>query len=150
MHNTQQSQRFAASEQDDDEKAIRQIVQSWEDAWNAGDSKAWVANMVEDVYFTVWNGLFVEGQEANERAHHQLFNTIFKGTRHKFTVRWVRFLRPDVAAVQWDADRTGNDTIPKVRPLAVLTKQDGRWQVEVFQNTPILNQPISNVTNTHE
>jgi uncharacterized protein (TIGR02246 family) len=128
-----------------DEQAMRAVVQALADAWNRGDSEAWSAQVSEDIRHTVWNGHFVEGREALTAGHDHIFSTIYKGTRQEFTVRWIRFLRPDVAAVQWDAQLTGRADVPRVRPLAVMVKgADGRWQVEIFQNTPILERPAGN------
>ena len=124
-----------------DEQAIRDIVAALEAAWNSGDSAAWSAHLAEDVVHTVWNGRVVTGRDAITAAHDHLFHSVYKDTRQTFTVRWVRFLRPDVAAVQFDGELTGKDDIPRVRPLALLTKQNGRWLIDIFQNTPILAQP---------
>jgi len=127
-----------------DEQAIRDVIQALADAWNQGDSKAWSENVVADFRHTVWNGTHIQGREAITAGHQHIFDTIYKGTRQIYSIRWVRFLRPDVAAVQWDAQLEGRDDLPqvRVRPLAILTKQgNGRWLIEVFQNTPILERP---------
>lgn len=124
-----------------DEQAIRDIVAALETAWNSGDSEAWSGHLAENVVHTVWNGRVVEGRDAITAAHSYLFDGVYKDTRQTFTVRWVRFLRPDVAAVQFDGTLTGKEDIPKVRPLAILTRQNGRWLIDIFQNTPILPQP---------
>jgi len=129
-----------------DEQAVRDVVQALADAWNQGDSEAWSENIVADVHHTVWNGTHIQGRDNITAGHMQIFNTIYKGTRQTFTIRWIRFLRPEVAAVQWDAQLEGRDDIPqvRVRPLAILTKQtDGRWLIEIFQNTPILERRMN-------
>ena len=143
QNNPAQPSHPAVTKQIEDERVIRQIVQDLEDAWNAHDSMAWSNHVADDIFHTVWNGHFVEGKDAVTAGHEALFNTIYKGTRQKFTVRWVRFLRPDVAAVQFDGEFTGKQGISEVRPLAVLTKQDGHWLIEIFQNTPILPHPAA-------
>lgn len=123
-----------------DEQAIRDVVQALAVAWNNGDSEAWSGYLAEEVSHTVWNGRHITGRDAVTAGHRHLFNTVYKGTRQVFKVRWVRFLRPDVAAVQWDAHLEGQNDTPKVRPLAILTRQEDRWLIEIFQNTPILEQ----------
>ena len=127
----------------EDEQAIRQIIQALEDAWNTGDAKAWSAHNAEGIVHTVFNGHSIEGKEAVHQAHAGIFKTIYKDTHQKFTVRWVRFLRSDVAAVQFDTEMIGGDEALKARPLAVLTKAQGRWQIEIFQNTPVMPHPAS-------
>ncbi|MCA9896923.1 MAG: SgcJ/EcaC family oxidoreductase [Ardenticatenaceae bacterium] len=126
-----------------DKQAIHDVVQALADAWNQGDSEAWSEKIVADVHHTVWNGMHIQGRDNVTAGHKQIFSTIYKDTWQTFSIRWIRFLRPDVAAVQWDAQLEGRDDIPQVRPLAILTKQqDGRWLIEIFQNTPILERPM--------
>lgn len=138
MQNTTQH-----AEQVTDEQAIRQIIQDLEDAWNTGDAEAWSAHNANGICHTVFNGHFIEGKAAVHAAHSGIFKTIYKDTRQKFTVRWVRFLRPDVAAVQFDGEMSGKDNVLRARPLAVLTKEQDRWQIEIFQNTPIMPHPAA-------
>ena len=140
---SQTTTQLAAETQAEDEQTIRQIVQALADAWNSGDSEAWSAHVADDICHTVWNGRFVAGKEALTTAHQEIFDTIYKGSRQKIAVRWVRFLRPDVAAVQYDGEveMVGKEEPFKARPLALLTKRDGRWLIEIFQNTPIMPFP---------
>jgi uncharacterized protein (TIGR02246 family) len=139
----QHTEQFTPTTSVEDEQAIRQIVQALEDAWNTGDSEAWSAHNADSICHTVFNGHFIEGKAAVEAAHHGIFKTFYKDTQQKFTVRWVRFLRPDVAAVQFDTEMAGKGEILRARPLAVLTKQQDRWQIEIFQNTPIMPHPAA-------
>ena len=125
----------------EDEKAIRAVIVGLSDAWTAGDARAWAAAFTEDADFTVWNGLYVKGREAIEQGHRQIFSTIYKDTRHRMTVRSVRFLRDDVAVAHADASvaRKGEDfpASPQVVPLFVLVKDKGQWRISVFQNTSV-------------
>ena len=68
---------------------------------------------------------------------------MYKGTLQNISVRWVRFLRHDVAAVQFDGEVTGREEVFRARPLVVLTKEQGQWQIEIFQNTPIMPHPAA-------
>lgn len=124
-----------------DQEAIRAVVAGLEAAWNNGDAEAWSATSAADVVHTVWNGHVAEGRDAVIAGHEHIFRTVYKDTRLTLTVRWIRFLRPDVAAVQMDGALEGADNAPRVRPLAVLSKEEGRWQLRIFQNTPILARP---------
>lgn len=131
-----------------DEQAIRDVVQALADAWDQGDSEGLSEKIVADIHHTVWNGMHIQGRDNVTAGHKQIFNTIYKGTwqtLQTFSIRWVRFLRPDVAAVQWDVQLEGRDdpSQVQVRQLAILTKQaDGCWLIEIFQNTPILERPM--------
>ena len=127
-----------------DEAAIRDIISNLQTAWNSGDGDAFAVPFAADSDYTVWNGHYFKGREANAAGHNHIFNTIYKGTTQKMTVRWLRFLSDDVAAVQCDGGTVnGERDWPQVRPLAVLSKRDGRWEIDIFQNTPIMPQPGS-------
>jgi hypothetical protein len=52
----QKSEQFIPPTSAEDEQAIRQIVQSLEDAWNVGDAEAWSAHNADGICHTVFNG----------------------------------------------------------------------------------------------
>lgn len=134
-----------------DETAIRQIAQTLQDAWNTGDGALFASKFAPDANYTVWNGHYGQGKEWVAASHQQLFDTIYKDTQQKIEVAWIRPLRPDVAVVQLQGGMVnrgmnGHDASawPKVKPLLVLTKENGRWQIAVLQNTPIMPPPAEN------
>jgi uncharacterized protein (TIGR02246 family) len=122
-----------------DEAAIRAIIVNLEEAWIKGDGKLWGEQFAEDVDFTVWNGLYLKGREAITKSHTEIFNTIFKDEKLHHTVLSIRFLRDDVAVVRTEASHVKKEeefpSRPMVFPLYVMTKEKGRWQIVVFQNT---------------
>lgn len=128
----------------EDEKAIRQVVQNIEDAWAAGDGKKFADNFTDDVDFMVWNGLEIHGREENIKGHQEIFDTFYKGTKIRSEIRKIRFLSDDIAVVHAQSEmfRDGRKVkdVPKVVPLMILQKQEGKWKVVVFQNTPIINR----------
>jgi len=128
-----------------DEAAIRQIAKTLQDAWNAGDGQLFASDFAPDASYTVWNGNYVEGKEQIAAGHQHIFDTVYKNTRQRLEVAWIRLLRPDVAVAQLhggmiDHSMNGHtiEAWPKVKPLLVLTKENGRWQIAVLQNTPIM------------
>ena len=128
-----------------DETAIHNIVKGIEVAWNEGDGYAFAEPFADDVDYTVWNGHFAKGKQVVAEQHHHLFNNRYKGTQQKIEMTWIRFLRDDVAVAQLEGgivNRADLD-VPRVKPLMVLVKENGRWQIAVFQNTPILPFPGS-------
>ena len=132
----------------EDEAVIRACVQQLVDAWNAGDGQALGVPFAEDADFMVWNGLFIKGRQAIAEGHQQLFNTIFKDTTNEMTVEAIRFLRDDVAVARVSAcvytaggEKTGTPFRSGAKPLFVLTKTAGRWQIDAFQNTPVVPMP---------
>jgi uncharacterized protein (TIGR02246 family) len=127
-----------------DEAAVRAIVRSVQDAWNAHDGKAFAAAFAADADYVVVNGTYVKGREEIERGHAQIFSTIYKDSRNAATVRGVRFLRPDVALahVEWNLEfKSGGETMKaQAVNTLVLTKDGGRWSIAAFQNTPVQPQ----------
>ncbi len=132
------------SKQSDDEKAIRKIVQDIHDAWADGDGKKYASYFAEDSDFTVWNGMYINGREANAKNHQMIFDTFYKRTSVKTEIRKIRFLTDDVASVHLQSKlfRDGEpvEGVPEVVPLMILQKKDGRWLVSVFQNTPVIKR----------
>ncbi|HLL72385.1 MAG TPA: SgcJ/EcaC family oxidoreductase [Pyrinomonadaceae bacterium] len=130
-----------ASTPNADETAVRKIVQQVQDAWNAHDGKAFAAPFAADADYVVVNGMYIKGREDIEKGHTQIFTTIYKDSRNVATIKSVRFLRPDVAAVhiEWNLEFKVNGETRKARGIntMVMTKDSGKWSIAVFQNTPI-------------
>ncbi|MEZ5346466.1 MAG: SgcJ/EcaC family oxidoreductase [Pyrinomonadaceae bacterium] len=138
----------------EDEKAIRKLVQNLSESWKAGDAKKYAENFVDDVDFTVWNGMYMHGNEANEKGHQQIFDTFYKGTEIRTKVRKIRFLSDTIAVTHLESEmfRGGAkvEDVPRVVPLMILQKNEGKWKVVVFQNTPIIKQGELVVGRTNE
>lgn len=125
-----------------DEDAIRQ-VQQLQDGWNAHDAKAFAAPFTADADYVVINGMVLKGREAIEKGHAGIFASIYKDSRNAATIKSIRFLRSDVgvAHVEWNLEfRDGGET-KKNRAMntMVMTKENGRWSIAVFQNTAIVS-----------
>jgi uncharacterized protein (TIGR02246 family) len=133
-----------AKESAQDEAAIRAIVQSVQDGWNAHDGKAFAAPFTADADYVIVNGDYIKGRDAIEKGHTQIFSTIYKDSRNAATVRSVRFIRPDVAVahVEWNLEYSMGGGTRKGHAIntMVLTKEGGKWGIAVFQNTPIQPQ----------
>lgn len=128
----------------EDEKAIRQVVQNITDAWAAGDGEKYADYFTDDVDYTVWNGHHIRGREENVKGHQEIFDTFYKGTSLKTEIKKIRFLTDAVATVHLQSKmyRDGKrvEGVPTVVPLMVLKKENGKWRVAVFQNTPIIKR----------
>jgi uncharacterized protein (TIGR02246 family) len=123
-----------------DERPLYEIAEKLEAAWNAGDSVAWTSQFADDADFIHILGGHFNGTTSIERGHRAIFDTIYKGSRNKFTVQKIRFVRPDVAIVFVFAELTfymdGQERHIQARPTMVAAKNtDGRWQIVDFQNT---------------
>jgi uncharacterized protein (TIGR02246 family) len=136
-----------AANRSQDEAAIRAIVATLSDAWTKGDAKLWGDQFAEDADFTAWTGGYVKGREAVTRGHEEVFHVFYPGTKQRLNVRSIRFLRNDVAVVHVEASVVKKEEefppTPQSVPVAVLTKEKGRWQIAVFQNTMIQSRQAS-------
>lgn len=140
----QASNVYASQNSKKDEDAIRQVVKQVEDGWNAHDGKAFAAPFATDADYVVVNGMRVTGREEIEKGHTGIFTTIYKDSHNVATVKSVRFLRPDVAVVhvEWNLEfRVGGETKKgHAMNTMVMTKENGKWSIAAFHNTPIQPQ----------
>ncbi|MEZ5426254.1 MAG: SgcJ/EcaC family oxidoreductase [Pyrinomonadaceae bacterium] len=128
----------------EDEKAIRRVIENLAEAWSAGDGRKFADQFTDDVDYTVWNGFYFSGREANLRGHQEIFDTVYKGTRLIHEVQKIRFPAENVAIVHLASklERDGKqlEDVPPVRPLLVLEKKNGSWRISVLQNTPVIKR----------
>lgn len=133
-----------APEMSKDEASVRQAVQQLENGWNTRDGKAFAAPFAADADYVVVNGMYVKGREAIEKGHQQIFDTVFKDSTNKATVKGVRFVRADVAVVhvEWNLAVRSDGKEDKARALNTLlmTKDGDKWSIAAFHNTPIKEQ----------
>jgi uncharacterized protein (TIGR02246 family) len=129
------------------EEGIRKVLADFIEAWNKHDAKAFSMIFAEDADFTNVAGVSAHGRAQVEKFHAPRFATTFKGTHQKITETKIRFIRPDVAAVdaRWEMtgakNREGQD-IPLRRGLLnfVMTKESETWFIAVMHN---MNLPDS-------
>jgi len=131
-----------------DERAIRGVMDGFMDAWNRHDAKAFAAQFSEDADFTNVRGRGASGRSKIEEFHAPVFATIFKNSDQKFTDIKIRFIRPDVAAVDVHWEMTGaTDAAGNPGPLRqgllnfVMTKSKGKWQIVVMHNLDLTPLP---------
>ncbi len=124
-----------------DEKGIRKVLTDFTEAWNKHDAKAFSMAFAEDADFTNVRGTSAHGRAEVEKFHAPLFATRFKDTNQKMTEIKIRFIKPDVAAVdaRWEMTgakgREGQD-IPIRKGLLnfVMTKDRDKWFITVMHN----------------
>jgi uncharacterized protein (TIGR02246 family) len=124
-----------------DEHLIRQIVQQFVAAWNAGDSKGIGAFFAEDADFVNILGQHEYGREAIVNSHRYILETVYKGSRNHYEVEDIRFLSDTVGvafirAVLEFQEREQTRRL-LARPTMVLKKDNDKWQIVAFQNTRI-------------
>ena len=146
-------------DQSADERAIRDIVARAEAAWNASDSAGFAAAMADDIDFINVLGERHQGREAVERGHRHIFDTIYRGSRARYAIEGIRFVRPDVAiafirgrlisklppsaiaSATRQVETSDEMHESEARPTMILAKDDGRWRIVAFQNTSIAPVP---------
>jgi uncharacterized protein (TIGR02246 family) len=132
-----------AANRDADTAAIKQCVAAWEDAWNRHDAHATATAYVEDGDFSSTTGVPSHGWKELEAHYTEIFTTFLKDAHRTDTVRSVRFLTPDIAAVDIDWQMTGAKTrdgkdIPIRKGLLdwVVTKQhNGQWMITIYHES---------------
>ena len=82
-----------------DEEGIKNVLNAFIDAWNKHDAKAFAAIFSEDADFTNVRGQSKRGREEIEKHHEPGFKTKWKDSHQKITEHKIRFIKPDVAAV---------------------------------------------------
>jgi uncharacterized protein (TIGR02246 family) len=130
------------SEMTEEHGALLEVVSRLEQAWNNGDSVAWSAQFAGDADFIHILGESFHGSRDIEHGHRAIFDTIYKGSHHRFQVEKMRFLQPEVAVVFIRANLrwypNGKEQNVEARPTLVVEKNPaGEWKIAVFQNTMI-------------
>lgn len=128
------------------EVAIQENVKQLETGWNTKSGSAFAKPFAAEADYVIINGLHIRGYDAIEKAHQQIFDTIYKDTTITLNVKQIRFLRPDVALVHVSGQR--NSSQPHLKTEAtlvmVMTKNDGSWKIASFQNTQVSGPPSGN------
>jgi uncharacterized protein (TIGR02246 family) len=131
-----------------DDEAIRAVLDRFAEAWNKHDAHAFAAVFAEDADFTNVFGQGASGRAKIEEQHARIFATMFKDSHQKQTDIKIRYLRPEIAAVdvQWEMtgarDPQGNPW-PFRRGLLslVMMKNAGQWQIVVMHNQELAVPP---------
>ncbi len=130
-----------------EEKGIKQVLTDFVEAWNHHDAKAFSMVFAEDADFTNVRGMSAHGRTEVESVHAPRFATNFKDSNQKITEVKIRFITPDVAAVdaRWEmtaAKSPDGQEIPLRKGLLnfVMTRQGGKWLITVMHNMDLPQQ----------
>ena len=133
---------------EDDQKAIRGLMDHFMDAWNRHDAYAFAMVFAEDADFTNVRGVGATGRSKIEEFHAPMFATIFRNSQQTYTDVKVRFVRTDVATVDVSWEMTGvldaqGSAIPNRRGLLnfVMTKNADHWYIIVMHNQDLTALP---------
>lgn len=124
-----------------DEELIKKVLTNFTDAWNKHDAKAFSNVFSEDADFTNVRGTSAHGRSEVEKFHAPRFTTTFKDTYQKITQSKIRFIKPDVAAVDawWEMTGVkspeGQDMPPRKGLLNfIMTKNSNTWLITIMHN----------------
>ena len=141
------SQTVTPPSREQDEKGIKQVLTAFVEAWNHHDAKAFSLVFAEDADFTNVRGMSAHGRAEVEKFHAPRFATKFKDSNQKITEIKIRFITPDVAAVDARWEMTGakgpdGQDIPLRKGLLnfIMTRPSGQWLIMVMHNTDLPQQ----------
>jgi uncharacterized protein (TIGR02246 family) len=112
--------------------------------WNAHDAHLFASAFAHDADFTNVRGVGASGRDQIEQFHAQAFEKMFMYSHQTADVKKIRFLKPDVAAVDVRWEMTGALT-PEGIPAPtrngllalVFTSSAGHWLITVMHNTDL-------------
>lgn len=129
-------------------RAIHQLGQALQDAWNRGDAAGYASLFTDDADFVAWNGTHGRGRQVIEDGHRRLFDGPFAGSRMVLVDDYaesgppqsLRFAGPDVAIMVTSgavtlASQSATGPDHQSVQTFVLIKNGNRWQVTAFHNT---------------
>ena len=133
---------------DNNEAAIRGLVDIFVEGWNAADGTKLASAFRADADFTAITGLHAHGRDVIARGHDEILSTIYRGTRNAGEVESILFLRPDVAVVNVKFTVRGEDEspafgIPYTSAGIIATKEHGAWAIAVFRNMVPFARPMA-------
>jgi uncharacterized protein (TIGR02246 family) len=148
------AQSAAGSAQDKDSAAIAKAIQNYMDSWNTHDVHAVAMIYTEDCDFVNNFGDVTHGRDGMEKAFGPFMTGVYSETHQTGTVKSIRFLKPDLAAVDATWEMTGaKNQDGTMRPTRkglhslIMTKQsDGSWEIAVmhvheYTATPRITNP---------
>jgi uncharacterized protein (TIGR02246 family) len=123
----------------EDEPAIHEVVERWEEAWNRHDMKAMAALVTEDADFVnVW-GRHWHGRGIIEREHADRHRVQFRDSVWITERVELQFLSPGVALVHlwWGMQK------PERKGVFtwVMLEWQGKWLIRAAHNTNIAPPP---------
>jgi uncharacterized protein (TIGR02246 family) len=123
-----------------DDQAVRTLYQTLIGAWNQQDAAGMAGCFAETGHIIGWDGSQMTGPNEIEATVSAIFSHHRTGLYYPI-VREVRPLSSEVVLLRADVGMVpaGEDDInPDLNAVQslVASNQDGRWLIELFQNTP--------------
>lgn len=134
----------APQNEEADKKAIRKVVQSYQEAYNQQDAAKLVAEWSSDAsYFNPVTGEFADGREAIEKLFKEKF-TLGKKRHLEIAIKSIEFPNADEAIEKGVMKVTISDQpTQEIAYRAEYVKENGQWLVNAI-NEIELQEPSSN------
>ena len=130
--------------QSQDDISIKRFVKNFETIFNNKDAKAAAAFWSEDGDFITYVGDHLHGRQEIEEYHQNIFIQFYQGAQNKLSDPSIRFLKPDVAAVdvRWEmTNATSADGKPRPTFKGIMvwtmTKENGNWFIKIMHNVSL-------------
>jgi uncharacterized protein (TIGR02246 family) len=127
--------------------ALKQVVDTYTDAWNRSDSHTLAMLFTEDCDYVIVNGGNTHGREALETMLARNFNSNLRNSTRTDSIRRMRFLAPDIASLDdyWALNVPGADQPRREGYYTwILVRQGGRWLIALHHAAQfIMPQPAS-------
>lgn len=149
----------AAPQQEADRAAIAKAIQNYMDSWNTHNVHAVAMIYTEDCDFVNNFGDVTHGRDGMEKTFGPFMTGVYSETKQSGDVKSIRFLKPDVAAVDVTWEMTGaknQDGTPRptrkgLHSLVMTRQADGSWQIAVmhvheYTASPRINNPAMTAT----
>lgn len=122
-----------------DRAAIRRVFANFDHSFNRHDARAMAMTFTPGADFTNMYGVYRHGRKGIEQRMAPLFQGRLRDARRTDAVRSMRFLTPNLAAVDADSVITGSraadgSVAPPRKGLmtVIMRKLDGRWRIVIF------------------
>ncbi|MBL1074613.1 SgcJ/EcaC family oxidoreductase [Nocardia sp. 2] len=122
-------------------EAIHAVVAAVQKAQRAEDADAFLALFHPDAIWTTGGGKFLNGRDEISEFTRAVLPGATKDGYATYEPFFVRFIRPDVAAVKVRQQyfNHADELQSQGSPLYGMTKEDGRWLLTFCQNTPVVD-----------
>jgi len=130
--------------QNQDDIAIKKLVTTFEKIFNQKDAKGTASFWSEDGDFVTYLGDLLHGRQEIEKYFQTTFTRYYQTAQTKLSEPMVRFLKPDIAAVdvKWEIiGRTDADgkSLPTLKGIMVwtMTKEKEQWFIKIMHNVTL-------------
>jgi len=130
--------------QNQDEIAIKKFVTDFEAVFNQKDARETAKFWADDGDFVNYLGVLLHGHTELEKYFQTIFTEHYQKAQNKLSEPTIRFLKPDIAAVdvRWEmagATSTDGKPLPTLKGIMVwtMTKENGNWLIKIMHNVSL-------------